>query len=185
MARAHSADVPSFDSYPAPEPVEAATSRESRDWSYEPVSDEFRGAPNQRLNQTAEQIGETMGRVVAMARAARQRIESARSDASAGLKQQVEAMSEQARERLDGWREIASERIDGLRAVASERLDDLRDKTERGIACGREQAAVRVDQARRYARANPEKVIGGALLAGLAVGIGLRIWNSSRRSNHV
>ena len=196
MARVHSADVPSFDAYPAPAPAEAASARPDvpTDRPYEPgpKTDEFRGAENQRLIQTAEQIGETLGRVVAMARAAGQRVDSVRREAAAGLTQQVDALSGASSERIDALRAAANERledasvrIDALRERASERLNDLRDMTERGLACGRERAARRVAQAREYARDNPEKVIGGALFAGLAIGIGIRMWNSSRRSAHV
>jgi ElaB/YqjD/DUF883 family membrane-anchored ribosome-binding protein len=51
--------------------------------------------------------------------------------------------------------------------MARERLDDARWR-----------ARVRAQQARRYAHDNPLQIIAGAALAGLAVGVGLRLWRS-------
>src|SRR4051812_32486117 len=182
MARAHSADVPSYDTYPAPTPAESESM--PQDWPYEPTSDEARlRAENPRLNQTAEQIGETLGRVTAMARMARgrvrERVEDIRGDASgagATVQEKFEAMGEQARQRIEDWREVTNERIHDLRS----RANDMRSRAERELAEGRERAIRRVNEARyqaqRYAHEKPLHVIGGALAAGIILGIGLRVW---------
>lgn len=173
MARVRSADVPRYDTYPAPAPAEAEGV--PQDWPYEPKTDEFRTRENQRLNRTAEQIGETLGRVAALGHVARTRLQSVRGEAEqarVGLQQKFEEMGDDARERLEDWRE-----------AAGERLEDLRNKAIRGLECGRERAARRVNEARvraqSYARENPLQVIAGALVAGIVLGIGLRAWRSS------
>lgn len=169
MARVRSADVPSYDTYPAPTPAE--TEGMPQDWPYEPKTDEVRTRENQRLNQTAEQIGETLGRVAALGHVARTRLQSVRGEAvqaRAGLQQKLEQLGGDARVRLEDWRD-----------AAGERLEDLRDKTIRGLECGRERAARRMNDARVYARQNPLQVIAGALVAGIVLGIGLRAWRSN------
>ncbi|HTK94156.1 MAG TPA: hypothetical protein VL382_00845 [Terriglobales bacterium] len=177
MARARSSDVPRFDTYPAPAPSEAAST--PQDWPYEPKTDEYRPG-NPRLNQAAEQIGATVGRAVARARGVGDRVGViAGGQSGPGIKEKVNELGEQARER-----------VAELRDAAGERLEEMRDRAQRGISDAREQlsevaerARIRAsearDQAQRYARENPLQVITGALVAGVLLGIGLRIWRAS------
>jgi ElaB/YqjD/DUF883 family membrane-anchored ribosome-binding protein len=184
MPRAHSSDVPRYDTYPAPTPSEAAST--PQDWPYEPRTDLDRTqVGNPRLNQTAENIGETLGRVVAITRSVRGRVDRIKRDATAGgtgltaeLKQRASELGEEARARMEDLRSQVEERIAGAREAASVRIDGLRDQARRGLENGRERARARVEQARQYAHDNPLPVIAGAALAGIALGVGLRLWRS-------
>src|SRR4051794_32577755 len=141
MPRVSSADVPRYDTYPAPTPAESEGM--PQDWPYEPLTDEARAAHNQRLDQTAEQIGETLGRVVAIARTARERLQQARNQ-SGELKENVAGM---ARERLEDWRGAAGERIEELRQTATERVEELRARTQQTVGEARERAVRRINEA--------------------------------------
>lgn len=185
MPRANSADVPRFDTYPAPTPSEAAST--PQDWPYEPKTDlDVRTqASSRRLNETAENIGEALGRVVALTRSVRGRIDHMKSTATAGgsgaaadLKQRAAEFGEEARARMENLRSEVEQRVAGAREAARERFDELRDQTLRGLESGRKRARARLEQAERYAHDNPLQVIAGAALAGLALGIGLRLWRS-------
>jgi ElaB/YqjD/DUF883 family membrane-anchored ribosome-binding protein len=172
MARARSSDIPSFDTYPAPTPSEAQST--PQDWPYEPKSDEYRPG-NERLNRKAEQVGASVGRAVRAAKDMRERFggirdRQGRPGMTEELKEKVAEVAGQARGKIEDLRESASEQFDELSVRARD-------------AAARARVRVRVNEARehaqRYARENPLHVIAGALLAGILLGIGLRVWRSS------
>jgi len=162
MPRARSADIPRYDTYPAPAPSEASST--PQDWPYEPRTDLDRSqVGNERLNRTAENIGETLGRAVAVARSVPRRFGVIRGGGGGNiaddLKQRAAALGEEARARVG----------------------DLRGQVEGRLAQARERALDARRQATQYAHDNPLQIIAGAAVAGLALGIGLRLW----RSRHV
>lgn len=192
MPRARSADVPRYDTYPAPTPSEAAAT--PQDWPYEPKTDvDLRTqCGNPRLNETAEQIGETLGRAVALARSVPRRVEHikdrfavVRGGAGQGpglaenVKQRAGELRDEARARMQDLRTQVQDRLDDARATARERIEEARSIARDRLAEARERARLRAAQARQYAHDNPLQVIGGAALAGLALGVGLRLWRSS------
>lgn len=174
MARARSSDVPRYDTYPAPTPAEAAST--PQDWPYEPKTDEYRSG-NERLNQAAEQIGTTMGRVVA---ATRERFGVIRGgQGGLDFQEKIGEMSDQARARVNEIGEQARERLENLRETAGEQLDDLRSQARDAAKRARARVNEAQQQARQYAHENPLHVIAGALLAGILLGIGVRIWRAN------
>lgn len=178
--RARSADIPSFDTYPAPTPSER--NGMPQDWPYEPKTDEFRPG-NERLNQVAEQIGSTVGKAVAMTRG-RFRVIRGGASQGPGLKDKVadkvSDLGEQAREKVDEFTSAAGAKLDDLKGRAQESMGELRDQAQQGLDEARRRALEARERAQRYARQNPLQVIGGALAFGVLLGIGLRIW----RGNH-
>ena len=180
MPRSHSADIPRYDTYPAPTPSEAAST--PQDWPYEPKTDvDARTIGNPRLNETAERIGDTLGRVVNIARTARRRAENVASgsgEVAGGLKERVNEFGEQARARMEDLRGRVETQISDAREAARARLDEARSIARERLDDARWRARVRAQQARRYAHDNPLQIIAGAALAGLAVGVGLRLWRS-------
>lgn len=186
MPRSRSADIPRYDTYPAPAPSEAAAT--PQDWPYEPPTDVDPRTQlgNRRLNQTAGHIGQTLGRVVSIARTARRRVQSAGSSSGelAGelgerVSERVNALGDQARARMEDLRGQVQDRLHEARAIARERLDDARSRARQRFDNARWRARVRAEQARQYAHQNPLQVIGAAALAGLVLGAGLRLWRSS------
>ncbi len=177
--RARSADIPSYDTYPAPTPSESSST--PQDWPYEPKSDEYRPG-NERLNEVAEQIGTTVGKAVAIARSGFGVIQGG-GDRGPGVKEKVTDkmtdLGEQARAKVDDLTSAAGEKLDELKGRAQEQMDDLRDQAQQRLEDARRRAAEARDRAQRYARENPLQVILGALLFGAILGIGLRIWRAS------
>lgn len=152
MPRARSADIPRYDTYPAPAPSEAAST--PQDWPYEPKTDvDVRTIGNPRLVATAEQLGEALGRAVALARSVPRRIENLKKHAVI---------------RGSGPAVDAIDRVSDLGEQARARMQDLRGRVEDQLR-----------GAQRAARENPLQVIAGAALAGLALGVALRLWRSS------
>lgn len=170
MARTRSADIPNYDTYPAEAP-DWANEQTSGNWNTQPPG-AARG--DDRLTHTAEQIGETVGRAVALARDLPGRVEE--------LRRRFTVIRGRAGEQAGGTAER-------LRGEAEERLGELRDEAQRRWGDAqlrlerlRDTAQQRVSDARmradRYARENPFRVILGALAAGALLGIALRLWRS-------
>ena len=174
--RARSADIPSYDTYPAPTPSESSAT--PQDWPVEPVSDEYRPG-NPRLNEVAEQIGTTVGKAVSAARSGFGVIQGGGSSQGPGLKEKVSDMGEQARAKVDDLASAAGEKLDELKGRAQEQMDDLREQAQQRLDDARRRAMEARDRAQRYARENPLQVILGALIFGAVLGIGLRIWRAS------
>jgi ElaB/YqjD/DUF883 family membrane-anchored ribosome-binding protein len=174
--RARSADIPSYDTYPAPTPSESAAT--PQDWPYEPKTDEFRPG-NERLNEVAEQIGTTVGKAVSAARSGFGVIQGGGGSQGPGLKEKVSDLGEQARAKVDDLANAAGEKLDELKGRAQQQVDELRDQAQQRLDDARRRAAEARDRAQRYARENPLQVIAGALLFGALLGIGLRIWRAS------
>ena len=176
--RARSADIPSYDTYPAPTPSESAAT--PQDWPYEPKSDEYRPG-NPRLNEVAEQIGMTMGRAVSAARSRFGVIQG--GGQGPGLKEKVgdkvSDLTEQARAKADDLASAAGEKFDELKGRAQQQMDDLREQAQVRLDDARRRAMEARDRAQRYAHDNPLQVIAGALIFGVLLGIGLRIWRAS------
>ena len=187
MPRAHSADVPRYDTYPAPTPSEAAAS--AQDWPYEPKTDVDRRTQcgNPRLNDAAAQVGETLGRVVSIARSLPRRVENLKdrvgtvraSGPTVDLMDRVSDLGDQAKSRMQDLRDRVEGQFNDAREAARHRLDEARSMARRRLDETRERARLRAEQARQYAHANPLQVIAAAALAGLALGAGLRLWRSS------
>jgi ElaB/YqjD/DUF883 family membrane-anchored ribosome-binding protein len=177
--RARSADIPSFDTYPAPTPSESAAT--PQDWPYEPKTDEFKPG-NERLNQVAEQIGSTVGKAVSIARSGFGVIQGG-GQGGPGLKEKVtdkvSDLGDQARAKVDDLTTAAGEKLDELKGRAQEQMDDLREQAQQRLDDARRRAMEARDRAQRYARENPLQVILGALIFGAILGIGLRIWRAS------
>jgi ElaB/YqjD/DUF883 family membrane-anchored ribosome-binding protein len=107
--------------------------------------------PKSSLNATAQRIGSAVGSAVSTMRR--------------GLHVVPRRMDE-AKERLS---ETGGDLRDDMRAAAS----DLKETAQQRMF----EARLR---ARRYINENPLQVVGGAAVAGLALGMALRIWRWSR-----
>lgn len=116
-----------------------------------PLDHELPPVRSERLSATAERIGSAVGSAVGTMRR--------------GLHVMPRRVDE-AKERLS---ETGEDLREDIRAAAT----DLKDTTRQRIF----EARLRT---RRYVNENPLQVVGGAALAGFAVGVALRIWRWKR-----
>ena len=117
-------------------------------------------ALNPQWNQTAAQVGNTLGQAVNRMREAPRRAQQAAEQIRSEIRDGLEVIRDRARpERL---REEAERTVDELESRA------------------RERAHIVGNRAARLARENPVGIIVGAFAAAFIFGIGLRIWRSNR-----
>lgn len=142
----NSGDEPAYDRDPASAADEEKIGRSTLE---EPVL--YSRAENERLNATAERIGNAVGAAVGTMRR--------------GL-HIVPRRVDQAKERLG---EAGGDLSADIRAAAS----DLKETARHRLFETRLKT-------RRYANENPFHVLGAAALSGFALGVGLRIWRWKR-----
>lgn len=117
-------------------------------------------ALNPQWNQTAAQVGNTLGQAVNRMREAPRRAQQAAEQIRSAIRDGLEVIREHARpERL---RQEAEGTIDVLQSRARERAEIARNRAE------------------RLARENPVGIVVAAFVAAFIFGIGLRIRRSNR-----
>lgn len=177
-------DVPDFDTYPA----ETPPSRQL-EAGEQPVP----------LERTAAQVGRTAGKVVALSRKIREKMNG---EQNRGTNESGPQLVDAAKERIDTAKERISDLTDAARAKAGSVADAAKEQTDYIVSRAREQAAslrhtareravelrqrARMEiyrariRARQISRDYPFHVALGAGLLGLCLGIGLRLWRANR-----
>ena len=161
-----SADVPTYDTYPAEPPREVDWQGRQERWR------EF-DTRNPRLNETAEKIGSTVGEMVNRAQEARRKFQTMKQDIGESSGGKVEELKQRAQEqwtsatgaaqqRLAEWKQSARESAEEARNVVMQRTREARIK------------------ARAYVDENPHHVLLGIAGAAFAIGLTARIWRSQR-----
>ncbi len=154
-------DFPTYDNYPGPEsPGTPRAGRDSLPTTYRQDVRAEGAAGDDRLNQTAEQIGSTVGRAVQAVRELPERLQQARSS---------------VRDRMTvirgGGEDKAQQRVAELKDSAQRKYQDMR------AAASRLASRARV-RARQVADERPLYVVAGVAAAAFLVGSALRIWRN-------
>ncbi len=151
-------DFPTYDVYPGPE--SPRTPRVGKDYTpttWEQGPGAQGAARDSGLDETAEQIGSTLGRAVRAIRELPQRAQQAGTD---------------MRDRLTVIRErrgaTAQGKISELKASAQEKLDETKDRAVRLAGDARERA-------RRFTNERPLHVLLGIFVAGFIAGVVIRL----------
>jgi ElaB/YqjD/DUF883 family membrane-anchored ribosome-binding protein len=159
-----SADVPTYDTYPA-EPPQAIDWRERQErWR-------AAGNENPRLNETAEKIGSAVGEVVSRAQDARRKFTSVQSDMRRSSGSKVDEMRQRAQEKWENATDAAQQRLEEWKRTARDSAENARDQ----IVQRTREARLKT---RAYVNENPHYVILGIAGAAFAVGMAARIWRS-------
>jgi ElaB/YqjD/DUF883 family membrane-anchored ribosome-binding protein len=159
-----SADVPTYDTYPAEPP---------RDIDWQARQDRWRtgGNRNPRLNETAEKIGSAVGEMVNRAQGARRKISSAQDDARRSSGSKVEEIKQRAQEKWANATDVAQHRLDEWKRTARDSAENAKEQ----IVQRTREARIKT---RAYVEENPHHVILGIAGAAFAVGLAARIWRS-------
>jgi ElaB/YqjD/DUF883 family membrane-anchored ribosome-binding protein len=165
-ARSSSADVPTYDTYPAEPPRGVDWKGRQERWR------EFESR-NPRLNETAEKIGSAVGDMVNRAQEARRRFDSVKQDIGQSSGSKVEELRQRAQEKWSTAAEAAQERLQGWKQTARESAEEARDAIMQRTREARMKARAYVDE-------NPHHVILGIAGAAFAIGLTARIWRSQR-----
>lgn len=162
--RLSSADVPTYDTYPAEPP---------RTSGWRPGGQVSGRDRNPRLDESAERIGSMVGDAVNRGREALRRFDSMKAEASRSSKSKVQEFSDRAEEKWSEARDAARERLEDWRDAARESANNAKEML---IEKTRE-ARIR---AKDYTNQNPHHILFG--IAGLAFAIGLtaRLMRRSR-----
>jgi len=162
--RLASADVPTYDTYPAePPPAE---------WR---PADRYAatGERNPQLDDTAEKIGSFAGDVMNRGRQALGRFGSMKEDIRRSSGDKVQEL-----------RQRAEQKWSNARAVAQDRLQDWRETARDSAANAKETVVQRTREARIRAKAytneNPHHVLLGIAGAAFAIGLTARLMRRSR-----
>lgn len=167
-----SSEVANFDTYPADPPQSGNL---------------YGRSSGTALQERARQVGSAMGKAVATARKAQDRVRniaSGSSESAADLAQTAKAkarlavnrigdFADSARSKAQEWRETAASQAGQLRQAAKEKSAELGSQ----IRSGYYRARIRANQ---VAREYPLHVVLAAGVLGFAIGVGLRLW----RTNH-
>jgi ElaB/YqjD/DUF883 family membrane-anchored ribosome-binding protein len=163
-----SADVPTYDTYPASPPVKES----------ERLLEEDTRSP---LEQRAADLGTAAGKVVSMVRQARLTVEHLPEHP---VFDRLSGLADNARARAEYLRSVAAERAQQLTQVARDKTAELgRQARERTADLGRQarsgyfRARIR---ARETAREYPVQVVLAAGVVGFLIGVALRIRRANR-----
>jgi ElaB/YqjD/DUF883 family membrane-anchored ribosome-binding protein len=161
-----SADVPTYDTYPAEPP---------RNIDWQQRQERWRAASNQnpRLNETAEKIGSAVGEMMNRAQDARRRISSAQDDMRRSSGSKVEEIKQRAQEKWTNATDVAQQRLEDWKRTARDSAESAREQIAQRTREARVKTRVYVDE-------NPHHVILGIAGAAFAVGLAARIWRSQR-----
>jgi ElaB/YqjD/DUF883 family membrane-anchored ribosome-binding protein len=135
-----------------------------------PVTDPERELPadtravNPRWNQTAAQIGSTVGWAVANLRQMPQRAEHVKQELTNEIRDRLEAIA---------IREQGPSVTTRLREKAEQTADELKGRARENVQVAR-------NRAERLRRENPLEIIVAAFSAAFILGVALRIWRSNR-----
>jgi len=167
-------DVPNFDTYQAEPPLPEKRSRSDG---------------NTALEQTARQVGATMGKAVATMHKAQERMKDIAADTTEAATTQIEEVKNKAQQatarisemtdavkaRAQEWSEAAVARAEELRSATLEKASQLGSSVKMGYYRTRMRA-------NRVVREYPLQVVLVAGALGFLVGVGLRIWRANRES---
>src|SRR6266478_1027695 len=159
-----SADVPTYDSYPAEPPPEAV-------WKYRNARWNQSGLRNPQMNETAEKIGSAVGDIVNRAQEARRKFDSMKQDVRQNSGNRVEEIRQRAQEQLSDATDKAKQRFEDWRQTARESASDARDVIVQRTRDARVKARAYIDE-------NPHHVILGIAGAAFVLGLTARIWRS-------
>ena len=171
-----SSDVPDFDTYPAETPP----------------SRQLAAGEQVPLERTAAQVGRTAGKVVALSRKVREKVNGAQNrvtnDSRPQLvdaaKERIGDLTDTARAKAASVAEAAKEQTDYIVSAAREQAANLHQQARERAVELRQRARMEIYRARIRARQiskdYPFHVALGAGLLGLCLGIGLRLWRASR-----
>jgi ElaB/YqjD/DUF883 family membrane-anchored ribosome-binding protein len=161
--RVISADVPTYDTYPAEPP---------RGSEWRPADREI-AERNRQLEDKAERIGSFVGGVVNRGRQAFGKVEAMKSDVRRSSGDKVQELKQRASEK---WADA--------RAIAQDRLEDWRDSARESANNAKDMVVQRTRDARIRAKAytneNPHHVLLGIAGAAFAIGLAARIMRRSR-----
>ena len=161
-----SADVPSYDNYPAEPPGDI-------DWKERQERWRAPGNQNPRLNETAEKIGSAMGEMVNRAQDARRKISSAQDDARRSSGSKVDEIKQRAQEKWADATDAAQQRLDDWKRTARDSAENAKEQIVQRTREAREKTRAYVDE-------NPHHLILGIAGAAFAIGLAARIWRSQR-----
>src|SRR3954467_5121050 len=114
-----SADVPTYDTYPAEPPRDIDWEGRKHQWrAYE--------GSNPRLNETAERIGSTVGDMVNRAQEARRKFGSRRDDLRQSSRFKVEEFKERAQQQWSRATDMAQQRLEDWKQAARDSAEDAR-----------------------------------------------------------
>ena len=161
-----SADVPTFDTYPAEPP---------RNVDWKGRQDRWRAfdTQNPKLNETAEKIGSAVGDMVNRAQEARRKFDSVKQDVRQNSGNKVEEIRQRTQVQFSNAADVAKQRLEDWRQTARESASDAREV----IIKRTREARVK---ARAYVNENPHHVILGIAGAAFILGMMARIWRSQR-----
>jgi len=161
--RATSADLPTYNTYPAEPP-------RGSEWR---PADRSAAERNPRLDERAERVGSFVGDVVNRGRRAFGRLDSIKSDVRRSSGDKVQELKQRA---ADNWAHA--------RATAQDRLQDWRETARDSANNAKEMVFERTRDARIRAKAytneNPHHVLLGIAGAAFAIGLTARIMRRSR-----
>jgi len=161
--RQFSADVPTYDTYPAEPP---------RDSGWRPADQRSFGR-NPQLDDKAEKIGSFVGNVVSRGREALGRLDSMKSDVRRSSGDKVEEIKQRAAEKFSNARAVALDRLDEWRDSARDSANNAKDVVVRRTR----EARIR---AKNYTNENPHHIILGIAGAAFALGLTVRLMRRSR-----
>ncbi len=158
-----SEDFPTYDTYPGREsPRSAEPGVDYLPTTWQQGAGAAGAGRESRLEETAEQIGSTLGRAVRAVR---------------DLPEQVDQARVSMRDRLTVIRGGG-----GQRSAAAEKASEIKDAAQQKLEEAKDRAAQMTRQARaraqRIADERPLHVVAGAFLAAFIIGAVLRLWRS-------
>jgi ElaB/YqjD/DUF883 family membrane-anchored ribosome-binding protein len=165
IKRTGSADVPTYDSYPAEPPRAIDWQQRQERWRT--------GEQNSRLNETAEKIGSAVGDLVNRAQGARRRLDSAKQDARQSSGSKLDELKQRAQEQWSSATDVAQQRLEDWKQTARESAENAR----HAVVQRARDARIR---AKNYTDENPHHILLGIAGAAFAIGLTARIMRSSR-----
>jgi ElaB/YqjD/DUF883 family membrane-anchored ribosome-binding protein len=163
-----SADVPTFDTYPAEPPRDVDWKGRRERWrAYDARN------PNPTLNETAEKIGSAVGDMVNRAQEARRRFDLVKRDVRKSSGSKMEDIKQRAQDAWSSATEAAQKRLEDWKQSARRSAEDARN----AVVQRTREARVKT---RAYVNENPHLVILAIAGAAFVLGITARIWRSQR-----
>jgi len=163
--RLASADLPTYDTYPA-EPPKVSTWRPADQQPFHPER-------NPRLDENAEKIGSFVGDVVNRSRHAIGRFDSMKSDVRRSSEDKVQELKRRAEEKWSNARAMAQDRLQDW----SESARDSANRTKDMVVQRTREARI---HAKAYTNENQHHVLLGIAGAAFAIGLAARIMRRSR-----
>jgi ElaB/YqjD/DUF883 family membrane-anchored ribosome-binding protein len=159
-----SADVPTYDTYPAEPP---------RTSGWRPSEQRSMNVRNPQLDERAHKIGSFVGDVVNRGREAFGKVDAMKSDVRRSSGDRVQELKQRAEEKWSNARSAARERLEDWRETARDSANNAKD----AVVQRTREARIR---AKAYTNENPYRVLLGIAGAAFAIGLTARIMRRSR-----